>query len=98
MNVTLTTNEARTPPSVVAAIITVSVVASLFLGWLVYFHAPVDLSGTHLAFLPALNAVLNSCCTIALITGLCFIRAKRIGAHRASMFTAFIFSSLRDAW
>jgi len=94
MNVTLTTNEARTPLSVVGAIIAVSVVASLFLGWLVYFHAPVDVGGTHLAFLPALNALLNSSCTIALITGFGFIRAGRIGAHRASMFTAFIFSSL----
>ena len=94
MNVTLATNEARTPMSVVVSIIAVSVGASLFLCWLVYFHAPVDLGGTHLAFLPALNAVLNSCCTVALVVGFCFIRAGKIGAHRASMFTAFIFSSL----
>ena len=90
----LVPNEARTPLSVVVAIIAVSVVASLFLGWLVYYHAPVDVQGTHWAFLPALNALLNSLCTIALVTGFCFIRAGRISAHRALMFTAFIFSSL----
>jgi putative membrane protein len=87
-------NEARTPPSVVAAIIAVSAVASLFLFWLVYAHAPVDVAGTQLAFLPALNALLNALAAIALVFGFGFIRAQRIGAHRVSMFTAFIFSSL----
>jgi putative membrane protein len=91
---TLTTNEARTPLSVVAAIIAVSAVASLFLFWLIYFHAPVDVTGTELAFLPALNALLNALAAIALVTGYVFIMSKRIGAHRASMFTAFVFSSL----
>jgi putative membrane protein len=91
---TLTTNETRTPPSVVAAIIAVSAVASLFLFWLVYFHAPSDVTGTHLLFLPALNALLNALAAVALVTGYVFIRAQNIAAHRASMFTAFVFSSL----
>ena len=90
----LETNEARTPPSVVAAIIAVSAIASLFLCWLVYYHPPADVAGTHLAFLPALNALLNGLAAIALVTGFCFIRTGRIGAHRACMFTAFIFSSV----
>jgi putative membrane protein len=90
----LVTNEARTPMSVVAAIIAVSIAASAFLGWLVYFHAPVDVAGTHLSFLPALNALLNALCTVALVAGFNFIRKRNIAAHRASMFTAFIFSSL----
>src|SRR5271155_466442 len=90
---TLTTNETRTPPSVVAAIIAISAVASLFLFWLVYFHAPSDITGTHLLFLPALNALLNALSAIALVMGFLFIRAKHINPHRASMFTAFIFSS-----
>jgi len=91
---TLITNEARTPLSVVGAIVAISIVASLFLCWLVYYHAPTDVTGTHLLFLPALNALLNGLSALALITGFCFIMAKRISAHRASMFTAFIFSSL----
>ena len=90
----LTTNETRTPPHVVAAIIAVSAVASLFLFWLIYFHPPSDVTGTHLLFLPALNALLNALAAIALVTGFVFIRAQNIAAHRASMFTAFIFSSL----
>jgi putative membrane protein len=87
---TLTTNENRTPLSIVAAIIAISAVASLFLCWLVYYHAPADVTGTHLLFLPALNAL----SAVALVTGFCFIRARRVSEHRAAMFTAFIFSSL----
>jgi len=90
---TLEINEARTPPGVIAGIIAISVVASLFLCWLVYAHAPLDVSGTHLLFLPALNALLNGLSAVALIIGFLFIRSKRVGPHRASMFTAFIFSS-----
>ncbi len=84
----------RTPPAVIAGIIGVSAAASAFLAWLVYFHAPSDVTGTHLTFLPALNAVLNTACTIALLFGLSFIRRRAITAHRNSMFTAFLFSSL----
>jgi putative membrane protein len=91
---TLTTNENRTPLSIVAAIIAISAVASLFLCWLVYYHAPADVTGTHLLFLPSLNALLNALSAIALVTGFCFIRAKRVSEHRAAMFTAFVFSSL----
>jgi len=91
---TLTTNEARTPPAIIAAIIAISVVASLFLFWLIYFHPPADVTGTHLLFLPALDALLNALAAIALVIGFLFIRAQNVAAHRASMFTAFIFSSL----
>ena len=90
----LAVNEARTPLSVVAGIIAVSILASVGIFWLVYFHAPEDVTGTHLHFLPALNALLNSFSAVALVTGFLFIRQKRIAAHRASMFTAFIFSTL----
>lgn len=89
-----TTPSYRTPLGIVVAIVALSAGASLFLAWLVYFHAPVDLAGTHLTFLPALNAILNTCCTIALLFGLHFIRRREITAHRNSMFTAFLFSSL----
>jgi putative membrane protein len=51
-------------------------------------------AGTQLAFLPALNALLNTCCTVALLFGLNFIRRREILKHRNSMFLAFIFSSL----
>lgn len=84
----------RTPPSVIWGIIAVSAVASLFLGWLVYYHQPVDVSGTHLRFLPALNALLNAVCTVLLLIGYNYIRRLQITAHRNSMFGAFVVSTL----
>ncbi len=91
---TLTTKENRTPLSIVAAIIALSAVASLFLCWLVYFHAPTDVTGTHLLFLPSLNALLNALSAIALVIGFRLIRAHRVSGHRAAMFAAFVFSCL----
>lgn len=91
---TLATNETRTPPGVVAGIIGISAAASLFIVWLVYYHAPADETHSHLLFLPALNALLNALSATALVTGFVFIRAQRVSAHRAAMFTAFIFSTL----
>ena len=85
--------EARTPPSVIWTIIAISVVASLFLAWLVYFHPPADVAGTHLAFLPAIDAVLNALCAIFLILGFNHIRHGRVRKHRNRMFDAFIVSS-----
>jgi len=82
----------RTPPSVVAAIIGVSAVASAFIFWLVYVHPPVDAAGASFNFLPALNALLNAA-AVSLVFGYRFIRARRIPQHRAAMFTAFVFSS-----
>ena len=83
----------RTPPSIIAAIIGISAVASIFLAWLVYYHPPVDAAGTHLTFLPALDAILNALCAIFLLIGFNYIRRRNITAHRNSMFAAFIVSS-----
>jgi putative membrane protein len=84
----------QTPLSVVAAIVSVSFAASAFLVWLVYFHKPIDAANLHLAFLPALNAILNSLCTVALIVGYRYIRKGALTRHRNSMFGAFFFSTL----
>jgi putative membrane protein len=84
----------RTPPSVLATIIAVSAIASVFLAWLVYYHQPVDVAGTHLRFLPALNAALNALCGVFLVMGYRYIRLWDFTAHRNSMFLAFIVSSL----
>ena len=83
----------RTPPSVIATIIAISAVASLFLAWLVYNHPPVDVAGTHLAFLPALDAVLNALCAVFLLIGYRYIMRREITKHRNSMFAAFVVSS-----
>lgn len=86
--------EARTPPRLIAGVIALSGAACLFLCWLVYYHAPIDLAGTRLPFLPGLNAILNGLAAAALLAGLAFIRARRIARHRAAMFAAFVFSCL----
>jgi putative membrane protein len=84
----------RTPPSIIATIIVVSALASALICYLVYFHAPLDVTGAHLRSLPLLNAVLNALCTVALVVGFGYIRRRSIPQHRAAMFTAFFFSTI----
>jgi putative membrane protein len=84
----------KTPPSIIAAILGVSVVASLFLFWLVYYHAPADTDHSRLLFLPSLNALFNGLSAIALVVGFVYVKGRKIKQHRAAMFTAFVFSTL----
>src|ERR1700682_5531476 len=64
-----------------------------FLLWLLYVHhASADFAGRWM-FLPALNALLNGLCAIALCVGFYFIKQHNREAHRASMLLAFAFSS-----
>ena len=85
--------DARTPASVIFAIVAISLVASAFIGWLVYIHPPVDVAGTSFRFLPAVNAVLNALSAVALLIAFRYVLQRKITAHRNSMFAAFIFSS-----
>jgi putative membrane protein len=95
MSATVTSSQprARTLPAILA-ILAISAAASLFLFWLIYEHPAADTTSTKLAFLPALNAALNGLSATALLVGYTFIRARKIAAHRASMITAFGFSTL----
>jgi putative membrane protein len=77
----------------IAVILAISAAASLFLFWLIYIH-PAAATSSQYAFLPAMNAALNGLAATALLIGYTFIRARRIPQHRASMITAFIFSTL----
>lgn len=77
----------------IAAILAISAAATLFLFWLIYIH-PAAASSAQYAFLPAMNAVFNGLAAISLLIGFTFIRAHRIRQHRASMITAFVFSTL----
>jgi putative membrane protein len=89
--------ETNQRPSValpVALIVAVSAAAVCFLLWLLYLHHPLDATAEHFRFLPALNALLNGLCTVALLIGFYFIRRRNIPAHRLSMMIAFVFSSL----
>jgi putative membrane protein len=78
----------------IAAILAISAAASLFLFWLIYVHPASDKASVRFAFLPPLNAVMNGLSATALLIGFTFIRARRMAAHRASMITAFVFSTL----
>jgi putative membrane protein len=86
-------SKSSTRPAILA-ILAVSAAASLFLFWLIYQHPAADSARVQLPFLPALNALLNGLSAIALLIGYTFIRARRMAAHRASMITAFTFSTL----
>jgi putative membrane protein len=88
------TNERPSVALPIMLIVAVSAAAICFLLWLLYLHHPLDASATRFRFLPALNATLNGLCTIAVLAGFYFIRRRNIRAHRASMITAFVFSSL----
>ena len=94
MTVTAPTSTPRSATGgAIATILAISVVATLFLFWLIYIH-PAAASSTQYAFLPAMDAVFNGLAAMALLIGYTFIRAHRIRQHRASMITAFVFSTL----
>ena len=78
----------------ITAILIISAAATLFLFWLIYVHPATDAGSTRMAFLPALNALLNGLSATALLVGYTFVRARRIAAHRRSMMLAFVFSTL----
>jgi len=79
---------------VVGAIVVVSGLAVSFLLWLLYVHhASADFAGRWM-FLPALNALLNGLCAVALCVGLYFIKQHNRESHRTSMLLAFAFSSV----
>jgi len=94
MTITVPTSVPRsTTAPAIAGILLISVAASLFLFWLIYVH-PASGTSTQYAFLPAMNAVFNGLAATSLLIGYTFIRAKKIKQHRASMITAFVFSTL----
>lgn len=94
MNGSAATSSRQSVSRPVTGIIGISAVATLFLFWLIYVHPASDAAAQHYTFLPNLNALLNGLAAIALLAGFYFVRTHRIAAHRASMITAFVFSSL----
>jgi putative membrane protein len=82
------------PRPVIGAIVVASGLAVSFLLWLLYVHhASADFVGRWM-FLPALNALLNGLCALALCVGLYFIKHHNREAHRKSMLLALAFSSI----
>jgi putative membrane protein len=83
-----------TNKNTIAGIITLSLAATGFLFWLIYVHTAPQAFATRMLFLPALDALLNGLAAICLIVGFLFITRRNIKAHRRSMVTALILSSL----
>jgi putative membrane protein len=92
MPVTQTAPE--TNKNMIATIIVLSLAATAFLFWLIYVHTAPQAFATRLLFLPALDALFNGLAAICLIVGFFFITRRNIKAHRRSMITAFVFSSI----
>lgn len=93
MTIAPTSNQQNATPVALVTILLVSAAATTFLFWLIYIH-PAAGSSAQYAFLPGLDALLNGLSATALLIGFTFIRARHIAAHRASMITAFVFSTL----
>jgi putative membrane protein len=90
---TVTATPQSSTRAAIAAILAISLAATLFLFWLIYIH-PAAATSEQFAFLPALNAVLNGLAAVSLLIGYVLIRNRNIKAHRAAMMTAFAFSTL----
>ncbi len=80
--------------SAIRMILLASLAASGFLIWLIYFNEPAADGAVDVAFLPAVNALLNSMSAVCLVVGYVFIRRRDRESHRRFMFGAFIFSGL----
>lgn len=78
----------------IMTILIVSVMAFLFLLYLIYVNESVEDSANWVQALPALNAFLNSVSTILILSGYVAIRKKKYKVHMRFMLTAFITSCL----
>lgn len=78
----------------IALMIVLSAAATLFLVWLIYVHTAPRAFADRLLFLPALDALMNGLAGICLVTGFVFIRKRNFVAHRRSMITALVFSTI----
>jgi putative membrane protein len=76
------------------AILVGSAAAVVFLVWLVYLRQPPPAATQRWVFLPRINALLNGLSAVALCVGWYFIKRHRWRPHRASMLSAFGFSTV----
>ena len=73
----------------------VSIVITLAVAFLILGPRPDGMEGMlDVSALPHINALLNSTCTVLLLTALWFIKRKEIESHKTTMLTAFGTSSL----
>ncbi len=72
----------------------ISVLAFLFLIWLLYFKSASETSLSWVSNLPAVNATLNSISTILLVCGFLEIKKRNFDRHMRFMLGAFATSTL----
>lgn len=70
-------------------IVLISILIPVVVAILLFMPTKVDVGSDWVYFLPHLNAVINSAATIALISGVIFIKQEKIDLHKASMTVAF---------
>lgn len=75
-------------------IIGVSIVAVIFLFWLIYFKPPMVTQISWISKLSYFNALFNGLSTIFLLLGLNEIRKKQFNKHMKYMISAFISSTM----
>ncbi|WP_373522576.1 DUF420 domain-containing protein [Aquiflexum sp.] len=67
----------------------IAVAVPVVVAVLLFMPSKIDVASDWVYFLPHLNAVINTAASIALISGVIFIKKGNIEFHRASMTTAF---------
>lgn len=75
-------------------IIFISILAIIFLFWLIYFAPVAQTDSSFVTILPPLNALLNSLSASALTIGVWHAKKGNIKTHKRFLFSAFIFSAL----
>ena len=77
-------------------IITLSILVPIAVALLMLFPETLHIESENFDFssLPFFHAILNGCTAILLITGFIWIKNKKTKAHKISMMTAFILSSI----
>src|SRR5690606_11429151 len=69
-------------------IVAISVVVPVIVAILLFLPNKIEVGFSWVYLLPHLNAVINSCASLALIMGLWFIKRKKIAYHKMAMSTA----------
>ena len=82
--------EGVNPGNALGVILGVSMVAILFLVWLIYFKAPATTEVAWVSNLSAVNAALNSLSTVFLLLGFREIKARNFAKHMRFMISAFV--------
>ncbi len=77
----------------VILIMGISLIAVLFLFWILYFRDTPDETYAFVSYLPTLNATFNGIATVLLILGFIAIKQQKYATHMRYMLSAFVASA-----